>query len=43
MDMNDSLEDIVQASDEMPIISTVTFPRSDKKSAAQLGFSDVVT
>ena len=43
MDLNASLEDIVQASNEMPIISTVTFPRSDKKSAAQLGFSDVVT
>ena len=43
MDLNDSLEDIVQTSNEMPIISTVTFPRSDKKSAAQLGRSDVVT
>ena len=42
MDLNASLEDIVQASNEMPIISTVTFPRSDKKSAAQLGCFDVV-
>ena len=42
MDLNDSLEDIVQASNEMPTISTVTFPRSDKKSAAQLGCFDVV-
>ena len=34
MDSNYSLETRVQAREEMPNISTVTFPRSDKKIAA---------
>jgi hypothetical protein len=34
MDSNDSVETSVQARHEMPNISTVTFPRSDKKIAA---------